>query len=419
MRGGAATCSAAGDPYHGEMTGTTGAQAPVVYEPYDFAFLDDPYPVYRRLRDETPVAYNSRLDVYALSRFADIWEAVHDPARFSSAQGISITTDTPSEPRQMIETDPPEHTALRKIVSRTFTPRRVAEMEPQIRELTTKWLDTVVERGECDLIEDFAAKLPMDVISTMLGVPASDHDMLRKLSDLMLEVEPGASGMTRDGARAIVEMGTYFYALIDEKRRSPDSGMITALTERDVEGEALTDEQIAGFCVLLAIAGNETTTKLIGHMAYHLDRHPDQRALVTADHGLAADVVEETTRFDPSSQMVARTLTTDVTMHGVTMEAGKKVALLIGAAARDEREFAEPDRYLVLRRPERTISFGHGAHVCLGAALARLEGRVALEEMLRRMPDWEVDAEGARRVHSVHVRGFSSLPVRFGPSPAR
>lgn len=395
--------------------------ATVTYEPFDPAFLADPYPTYRRLRDEAPVAWNPRLGVYALSRFADVWDAVHDTATFSSASGISILTSSPAQPPQMIETDPPEHTRLRKLVSRAFTPRRVAEMEPGIRALTTKWLDTVVERGECDLVEDFAAKLPMDVISTMLGVPASDHDMLRSWADEMLEVPDHHDGdHTRPGPMggSMVQMGGYFYALIREKRRAPGDDMISALIAAEIDGEALSDEQIAGFCVLLAIAGNETTTKLISHFAYHLDRNPDQRALL-ADRSLVPAAVEETTRFDPSSQMVARTLTRDVELHGVTMRAGRKVALLLGSACRDEREYPDPDRYDLRRSIPRTLAFGHGAHVCLGASLARLEGRVVLEEMLDRIGDWQVDVDAARRVRSVHVRGFARLPVSFTPTAVR
>lgn len=391
-----------------------------MYDPYDYAFLEDPYPTYRLMRGTAPVAHSDRLDVYALSRFADVWAAVHDTATFSSAQGISIMTNAPAEPRQMIETDPPLHTQLRKLVSRAFTPRRIAEMEPQIRALTTKWLDTIVERAECDLIEDFAAKLPMDVISTMLGVPAEDHDMLRKLADTMLEVDEGATGMSREGAHAAIDMGTYFFTLIGAKRRTPDDGMISALTAADLGDAALSDEQIAGFCVLLAIAGNETTTKLIGHMAFHLDRHPDQRALVTADRSLVPGVVEETTRYDPSSQMVARVVTRDVVLHGVTIPAGRRVALLVGSACRDEREYGPSAEDFDVRRPagpsfDRTVAFGHGAHVCLGASLARLEAGVALDEMLDRIGDWQVDVDGCRRVHSPHVRGFSHLPVSLTP----
>lgn len=390
------------------------------YDPFDHDFLEDPYPSYQRMRDETPVAYNERLDLYALSRFDDVWNAVHDPVLFSSAQGISLFVGT-SEPPQLIEMDPPRHTGYRKLVSRTFTPMRVNAMEPMVRELTRKWLATLAGRQECDLIGDFAAKLPMDVISTMVGVPAADHDRLRGWADQMLELDadapaPGDAEFSPGkyaGGGAMAKMGSYFSALIADKRAHPADDMISALLEAEIDGERLSDLDVAGFCVLLAIAGNETTTKLIGHMAFHLDQNPAQAGLLDSDPTLVAGVVEETTRYDASSQMLARTLTRDVELHGVRLRAGRKVALLIGSANRDDREFERADRFEIARVVPRTLAFGHGVHVCLGAALARLEGRVVLEELRRALPRLEVDVAGARRMHSYHVRGFKHLPVRW------
>jgi cytochrome P450 len=381
------------------------------YHPLDHAFLEDPYPHYARLREDAPVARNEELDLYALSRFDDVWNAVHDPATFSSAQGISLFVGT-AEPPQLIEMDPPRHTNYRKLVSRTFTPMRVAAMEPMVRDLTRSWLDPLVGRSTFDAIGDFAAKLPMDVISTMLGVPSADHDRVRRWADQMLEldVDAGSPGAYAGGG-VMAKMGAYFYALIAERRAAPRDDMISALVLDEIDGVRLSDVDVAGFCVLLAIAGNETTTKLIGHMLFHLATNPDQSARLDADPSLAARVVEETARYDASSQMLARTLTRDVELHGVTMRAGRKVALLIGSANRDEREFVHADRFDITREPLRTLAFGHGIHVCLGAALARLEGRVALEELRRRLPGLQVDTEGARRMHSYHVRGFTSLPV--------
>lgn len=392
------------------------AETGVDYDPFDHDFLEDPYPHYAVLRERAPVARNEQLDLFALSRFDDVWNAVHDPQTFSSAQGISLFIGA-AEPPQLIEMDPPRHTAYRKLVSRTFTPMRVAAMEPMVRSLTEKWLAPLRDRSEFDVIGDFAAKLPMDVISTMLGVPEVDHDTLREWADQMLELD--AEAPTGDRALgslppggAMHAMGAYFFALITERRRSPGDDMISTLVRDEIDGERLSDADVAGFCVLLAIAGNETTTKLIGHMLYHLDANPTQAARLAADPGCAARVVEETARFDASSQMLARTLTRDVELHGVTMEAGRKVALLIGAANRDEREFVDAERFDIAREAPRTLAFGHGIHVCLGAALARLEGRVALEAIRSAFPDLGIDRAGARRMHSYHVRGFKTLPAR-------
>jgi cytochrome P450 len=311
--------------------------------------------------------------------------------------------------------DPPRQQKLRRLVSKAFTPRRVATMEPVIRALTRKHLEPLLARGTCDFIQDFAAKLPMDVISTMMGVEERDQDMLRHWADTLLHREEGKSEIPQAGLEASANLVRYFAEDLGRRRRQRGEDLVSALVDAEVDGERLTDMEIVGFCFLLVIAGNETTTKMLGNALTLLARHPDQRVWLLAHPERIADAVEETVRFDNSTQMLARVLTRDVALHGTTMLAGRKVLLLIGSANRDERAIARPDEFDVRREQQPHLAFGHGIHVCLGASLARLEGRVALEEMLPRMPDYEVDEGKLVRVHSANVRGYSSMPIRFTP----
>jgi cytochrome P450 len=315
----------------------------------------------------------------------------------------------------IIAMDPPRQQKLRKLVSKAFTPRRVATMEPVIRALTRKHLEPVMERGACDFIQDFAAKLPMDVISTMMGVAERDQDMLREWADTLLHREEGKAEIPQAGLEASGKMVRYFAEDLGHRRKQPGDDLVSALLDAEVDGERLTDMEIIGFCFLLVIAGNETTTKMLGNAMVQLSRHPDQRAWLVEHPERITDAVEETVRFDNSSQMLARVLTRDVELHGTTMRAGRKVLLLVGSANRDERAIARPDEFDVRRAQQPHMAFGNGIHVCLGASLARLEGRVALEEVLPRMPRYEIDEPGLVRVHSANVRGYSSVPIRFAP----
>jgi len=388
--------------------------APLVYDPYAYEIHEDPYPTYRRLRDEAPVYENTELGFYALSRFHDVWNAIQEWDTYSSSEGVSLEQGSGSRPPMIIAMDPPRQQKLRRLVSKAFTPRRIAELEPTVRRLTRKYLEPVITRGACDFIQDFAAKLPMDVISTMMGVPDADQDMLRGWADTLLHREEGRSEIPQAGLEASGKLARYFAEDLARRRATPGDDLISALLVAEVDGERLTDAEIVGFCFLLVIAGNETTTKMLGNAAVLLERHPDQRAwLVESPAGLAG-AVEEVVRYDNSTQMLARVLTRDVSLHGTTMRAGKKLVLLIGSANRDERAIERPDDFDV-RREQGHLAFGHGVHVCLGASLARLEGRVALEEVLPRMPDYGVDTAGLVRVHSPNVRGYSQVPIRFAP----
>ncbi len=385
----------------------------VVYNPFAYEIHEDPYPTYKRLRDEAPAYYNAQHDFWALSRYQDLYEAMHDWQTYSNLGGVALEKGSGMAPPMIIAMDPPRQTKLRKIISSAFTPRRIAMLEPKVRELTRKYLAPLVHRGEFDFIQDFAARLPMDVISTMMGVPEADQDMLRGWADALLHREEGNPEVPKEGIEGATNLVRYFATDIRKRRGNLGDDLISALITIESDGEKLSDDEIYGFCFLLVIAGNETTTKMLGNVLLQLHRHRDQRDQVVADPRRAADAVEEIVRFDNSTQMLARVLTRDVEMHGRRMQAGKKLLLLLGAGNRDERVFDNPDKFDINRKPQQHLGFGFGTHVCLGAALARLEGRVALEEIHAVIHDYEVDEAGMERVHSTNVRGYSRMPIRF------
>ncbi|HWP66520.1 MAG TPA: cytochrome P450 [Candidatus Limnocylindria bacterium] len=386
------------------------------FDPYSYDFHEDPYPIYKWLRDEAPAYWNERLRFWALSRHADVLAAFKDPARFSSAGGVSLERSSQSDPSAVaffIAMDPPKHDKYRNLVSKAFTPRRIAELEPRIRALTEQYVDRFIDARRCDFIADFSAKLPMDVVSEMLGVPGDDRDTLRTWADLVLHREPGMSEVPPAGIEASGKLLEYFARLVAARRRQPGDDLTSALIAAELDGERLSDREVMAFLFLMIIAGNETTTKLLGNALYWIWRNPDQRRLLREGPAMIPRWVEETLRYDNSSQALARTLTTDVELHGRTLRAGDKVLLLIGAANRDERVFPDPDRFDLLRDHSESLSFGKGTHFCLGASLARLEGRVALEAVQRRFPDFEIDPAGLVRVHNPNVRGFASMPITF------
>ena len=389
--------------------------APLVYSPFAYEIHEDPYPTYARLRDEAPAYHNPELDFWALSRFADVHQAMADWETYSSSAGVSLEDASTARPPMIIMMDPPRQQQLRKLVSKAFTPRRVATMEPEIRALTRKHLAPLLGRGAFDFIADFSAKLPMDVISVMMGVPDADQDMLRGWADVLLHREEGKSEIPKAGLEGSANLVRYFAEDLARRRTHPGDDLISALCEAEIDGERLTDAEIIGFCFLLVIAGNETTTKMLGNAIVLLGRHPDQRAWLHAHPDRIADAVEEVVRYDNSTQMLARLLMRDVPLHGKTMPKGRKVLLLVGSANRDERALARPNAFDVRRAQQPHMAFGYGVHVCLGASLARLEGRVALEEVLPRLGDYDVDTAQLVRVHSANVRGYAHVPIRFTP----
>jgi hypothetical protein len=391
---------------------------PALYDPYAYAIHEDPYPTYRRLRDEAPLYHNPERGFWALSRFADVHAAMQDWQTYSSAEGVALERATTRHIPMIIAMDPPRQAKLRRLVSKGFTPRRVAAMEDDVRALCRKWLAPLLARGHGDVIGEFSAKLPMDVISTLIGVPPQDQDLLRGWSDALLHREPGQATIPQQGLDGSANLIRYFAEVIARRRRQPTDDLTSALLAAEVDGERLTDEEIIGFCFLLVIAGNETTTKMLGNAIVLLARHPAQRALLAREPARIAAAVEEVVRFDNSTQMLARTATRDVPLHGATVPAGGRVLLLVGSANRDERAIPRADTFDIARPPVEHLAFGVGIHFCLGASLARLEGRVALEEFLRHVPEYAVDEAGLVRVHSANVRGYARVPIRFAPAPA-
>ncbi|HIF92443.1 MAG TPA: cytochrome P450 [Myxococcales bacterium] len=390
----------------------------IEFSPYAYEVHEDPYPLYARLRAEAPVYRNEELDFWALARHADVLAAFKDTKRFSNRFGVSIDPSSYG-PRARLGTsflamDPPDHTRMRALVSRSFTPRRVAEMESRIREIAVWRLDRLVGAGSFDAVAEFAGKLPMDVISEMLGVPENDRSELRTWADLLVHREEGVMDVPPEGAEAFGKLIGYFRELISDRRKSPGRDLLSSLLEleRAPNEDYLSESELLSICNLMIVAGNETTTKLIANALYWLGQNPAQRERVASGRVGMPQWVEETLRYDNSTQMLLRTLSEDSTIAGQLIPKDARILLLVGSANRDERVFERPDEYDLGRDCSRMLSFGQGTHFCLGAALARLEGAVSLEEWWRRFPDFQVDTSGIARVHSVNVRGFASLPVR-------
>ena len=387
--------------------------AAIDYNPFSYALHEDPYPVYKRMRDEAPVYHNEEYGFWALSRFEDIRNAFADWETFSSAQGISLEDTTAYSPDMIITMDPPRQVKIRGLAARSLTPRRVAAMEGRIRELATKKIDAFVDRGSADLIQDFAALLPLEVIAALIGVPEADQPQIRLWTETMLHREPDSSDVPEAGIAAFKALDDYFRSDLDRRRVERGSDLVSGLLDAEVDGERPSEDEIVGFLFLLAIAGGETTTKLIGNMAVALTKHPDQKRVLVEDPSQMPNAVVEAARYDTSTQQMRRTTTRDVELHGVRIPKDEKVVLVIASGNRDEREYSDPDVFDITRKVERPLSFGHGVHLCPGAALARMETRITFEEIHRRLPRYEVDLEGCVRVRNSNVRGFSKVPIHF------
>ena len=393
--------------------------APLAYSPYDYAIHEDPYPTYARLRAESPVFYNPELDFFAYARHADVLAAFRDVDHYSNAYGVSLDPAAfgPDAHRAMsfLAMDPPKHTRMRSIAGKSFTPRRVAAMEDGIRRLAVSHLDAALDVGTFDFIGDFAGRLPMDVISELVGVPSSDRAEVRRLADLLVHREEGMHDIPPEGLEAALTLAGYYAEMVADRRRHERDDLTWALLQAEIDGDRLSDDEVIGFLFLLVVAGNETTTKLLGNAWYWGWRNPDQRVKPFADAGRVPDWVEETLRYDTSTQMLVRLTRQPVRVQGVDIEAGRRVLLLIGSANRDEAVFSDPDSYDIGRNTQELVSFGSGRHFCMGAALARMEARVALTELVKRVRDYEVDPAGVTRVHSINVRGFATLPTTVTP----
>jgi cytochrome P450 len=391
----------------------------MLYDPYSRAMQEDPFPSYRHFLAHEPCSYNPKMDFYALFRFEDVWDATLDWKAYSSSLGPSLENrgQIPGELFSIIGMDPPRHTRLRNIVSRGFTPKRIAGLEPEVRKLAAHYLDALRGEKRFDVQQAFSVKLPMDVISVLLGIPEADRDWYRHTVDKGLERDPETGQPALENIEMLGRSRALVLDLLAERRKHPKEDLISAIAEAeysepDGTRRSLDDDEVAAFCTLLAAAGAETTAKLIGNMIVYLFQHPDQRRYVFEDaKARLPNAIEEVLRYDAPSQFQGRVALCDVTVHGVTIPKGKRVALVTGAACRDPREFADPDRLDVTRTPEREIYFGYGQHVCIGKSLARLETRVALEELALRWPDWQVDEAGLTRTYQAHVRGFQNVPL--------
>ncbi|GMU78120.1 MAG: cytochrome P450 [Acidimicrobiia bacterium] len=396
------------------VPGVTG----VSYDPYDVEIDADPYPTFRRLREEAPLYYNEQHDFYALSRYDDVERGLVDHRTFTSGRGgilELIKSGLEIPPGTLIFEDPPQHTVHRSLLSRVFTPKKMAALELQIRELCADALDPLVGTDRFDFIADLGAQMPMRVIGMLLGIPEKDQASVRDRADANIRTEPGRpQEYTRgfDPARMFQDFGDY----LDWRAEHPSDDLMTDLLEAEFEDEhgvtrRLERHELLTYLSVIAGAGNETTTRLIGWTGKILGDHPDARRALVADPSLIPNAIEEVLRFEPPAPYVGRYVARDVELHGRTVPAGNAMLLLIGAANRDDRRFPDGDRFDVGRDVGQHLAFGYGIHFCLGASLARLEGRVALEEVLKRFPDWEVDTEHARLAPTSTVRGWDTLPV--------
>ena len=387
----------------------------VYYDPYDIDINADPYPVFRRLREESPLYYNDRHDFFAVSRYEDVERGLLDRDTYISGRGgilelIKADIEMPSG--VVIFEDPPTHTIHRSLLSRMFTPRKVAALEPKIRESCIDCLDPLVGRGGFDFIADLGAQMPMRVIGMLLGIPEQDQVAVRDRVDAMLRTEAGKPMEVSEN----FANGDHFAEYVDWRADHPSDDIMTELLNVEFEDETgtvrrLTRAELLTYVNVVAGAGNETTMRLIGWAGKVLADHPDQRGELVDDPSLIPNAIEELLRYEPPAPHVGRYVARDVELHGHTVPAGSAMLCLVGAATHDDRRHPDGDRFDIHRKIGQHLTFGYGIHYCLGAALARLEGRVALEEVLKRFPEWELDREHAKLAPTSTVRGWETLPV--------
>jgi cytochrome P450 len=391
----------------------------VYFDPYDVEINADPYPSYARLREEAPLYHNERHGFWALSRHEDVQSALLNWQIFSSTRSdildiIKAGVELPAG--VILFEDPPVHTVHRKLMSRVFTPRRIAELEEQVRQFCVRCLDPLVGTRRFDVVTELGAVMPMRVIGMLLGIPEQDQAAVRNKTDANLRTEPG---MPMDVKEEEVANGAMFAEYIEWRAEHPSDDLMTQLLNAEFEDEAgqsrtLTRQEVLTYTAVIAGAGNETTGRLIGWLAKVLAEHPEQRRAVVQDRSLVPNVIDETLRFEPTGHAVARYVTEDVDYYGSTVPAGSAVLILVASANRDPRRFDSPDHYDILRPDLQHLTFGYGLHYCLGASLARLEGRVALDELLNRWPEWEVDYDNTRLAPTSTVRGWEAMPIVVG-----
>jgi len=388
----------------------------VVFNPYDYDFHEDPYPYYRRLRDEAPLYRNDELKFWALSRHTDVLAGFRNSTELSNIYGVSLDPISRNSEAHKVMSflalDDPAHLRLRTLVSKGFTPRRIRELEPRVTEIAVQHLDAALQSDSFDYVDEFAGKLPMDVISELMGVPEPDRARIRALADGVMHRDDGLADVPASAMQASADLLVYYADMVSQRRKQPSDDLTSALLEAEIDGDRLTDDEIMAFLFLMVVAGNETTTKLLANAAYWGARNPDQLAPVFDDHSRIPLWVEETLRYDTSSQILARSVSGELTLYDTTLADGDVLLLLPGSANRDDRVFDDADKYQIGREiGSKLVSFGSGAHFCLGAHLARMQARVALTELFKRIRGYEVDEANAVRVHSSNVRGFAHLPI--------
>src|SRR3954463_3736493 len=398
------------------MTAAPTTDSTVYYDPYDIGINADPYPAFRQLRDHAPVYYNERYDFWALSRHADVQKGLVDWQIFSNSRSpiLELIQSGAKMPSGVVLfEDPPVHTMHRGLMSRVFTPRQMAKLEDQIREYCARCLDPLVGSGGFDVVTELATVMPMRVIGMLLGIPEDDQIAVREKTDADLRTRRGQPMQVQ---KEKVANGDMFAEYIDWRAKHPSDDLMTRLLNAEFEDEhgerrTLTRDEVLTYTAVIAGAGNETTGRLIGWLAKLLAEHPDQRRDVVKDRSLIPKVIEESLRFEPTGHATARVVTHDVEYHGTTVPAGSAMLFLIGSANRDPRRYDQPDRFDIHREDVSLLTFGWGVHHCLGAALARLEGRVALDEFLNRFPEWDVDHDGIELAPTSTVRGWQHMPI--------
>jgi cytochrome P450 len=388
------------------------------YDPFAPEVMEDPHPIYARLREEAPCYHIEKWDAYALSRFEDIWQASMDAENYTTVFGTTssqlLTRVQPPSPMINLM-DPPQHTRLRSRIARFFTPGTVRRLEPRIQQFVDEAFAPFLDGEEGDLFNDFAAKVSVKVACLANGFPMEDAEMLNRLVWRFFAREEGVEGITPDGLAAMGEMFAYFADLIRARRKKgiSDGSVIDVLLEVEIDGRRFSDEECGSHLSMFLIGGSETFPKVFSSAIHRLWQHPDQRARCARDFALIPGAFQETLRYDMPTQFLMRTLKRDVTLHGVTMRTGRPVLFLYPSANRDPREFERPDEFDIDRRPPRILSFGHGIHACIGQHFARLEGRLCLEKVLRHMPEYEVQEDRLRRIRTEFVQGWESMPVRW------
>ena len=396
---------------------TTSTDSDVHFDPYDVELIADPYPMFARLRDQAPLYYNAEYDFFALSRFADVNKAVIDHVTYSSARGVILelikaNLDIPSG--MLIFEDPPIHDVHRKLLSRMFTPRKIGALEPMIRDFCAQLLDPLVGSGRFDFVKDLGAIMPMKVISMLLGIPENDEEYIRDRANAQLRTE---AGKPMKAVERGLSVGEQFEAYIDWRAENPSDDIMTDLLNVEFVDETgttrrLTRNEILVYLNVVAGAGNETTTRLIGWAGKVLAEHPDQRRELVENPALIPQAIEELLRYEPPAPHMSRYVTRNVTLYDQTVPEGSVMMMLLGAACRDERQFGpDASKFDIHREVRPHLTFSVGTHFCLGSALARLEGRVALEEILKRFPEWDLDLANAKLSPTSTVRGWETLPA--------